>query len=351
MSKLEEFQMFKKLSAAALCLCLLFTAGCTAKKTDSSAPEEVSTSSSEPEKAKVYYNPLTGVSGISEDKTNTRPVAIMINNINLAQSVQCGLAAADIVFETEVEGGITRLMAVYQDVSKVDRIGSVRSARYPYIDLSMGLNAIYCHHGQDPTYAKPHLKDTDDFTIDENNAGKRIANGKSSEHTLYTFGSNLWSVISKNRTVTGGGKQAFNFADENQTVSLSGGACNTFSVPFSNAQNTSFEYNSAAGNYAVKSNGTARKDYVSGAAVNVKNVFVLLTDITDYPDNYHRKVALSGGNGYYITNGTYTQITWTKGAASNPITVKNADGYALTVSAGNSWICIADITKSQPVIG
>lgn len=344
--------MLKKLSAAALSLCFLLTVGCTGEKNiNNTSTDKNNTVSSEPEQAPVYYNPLTGVSGISADKVNTRPVAVMINNINLAQDVQCGLSRADIVFETEVEGGITRLMAVYQDVSAVDRIGSVRSARYAYIDLAMGLNAIYCHHGQDPTYAQPHLSDTDDFTIDENNAGKRIANGKSSEHTLYTFGSTLWNSISKSRTVTGGGKQAFNFASENQTVSLEGGVCNTVSVPFSNAQNTSFDYNSSSGIYTVKSNGTSRKDYISGEAVEVKNVFVFLTDISDYPDGYHRKVALNGGSGYYITNGTYTPINWKKGSASNGITVTNSDDSALTVSAGNSWICIADKNMSQPVIG
>lgn len=344
--------MFKKLSAAALCLCLLLSAGCS-KKNNSSVQESGSdlAASSEQTAEKVYYNPLTGLSGISADKANARPVAIMINNIETAQSVQCGLAAADLVFETEVEGGITRLMAVYQDVSRVERIGSVRSARYAYIDLAMGLNAVYCHHGQDPTYAKPHLSDTDDFTIDENNAGKRIANGKSSEHTLYAFGSLLWNTLSEKRNMSGSGKQAFNFAAEEQEVALSGGGCSSVTVPFSNAQKTSFEYDAAAGCYTVKSNGTVRKDYISGETAKVENVFVLLTSISDYPDGYHRNVSLTGGSGYYIANGTYTPISWSKGAAKNALSVTNTDGSPLTVSAGSSWICIADKNKAQPVIG
>ena len=346
--------MLKKLSAAALCLCLLFASGCSLKKeAESSLPDTSAVQPSEPEKpAAVYYNPLTGLSGISADKVKTRPVAIMVNNISVAQGVQCGLSAADIIFETEVEGGITRLLAVYQDVSAVDRIGPVRSARYAYIDLAMGLNAVYCHHGQDPTYAKPHLKDTDDFTIDENNSGKRIANGKAKEHTLYTFGSTLWEKLSTNRTVSGGtGKQIFNFASEEQTVSLAGGAANAVTVPFSKQQTTSFEYDAASGKYICKTNGTARKDYVSGAGVSAKNVFVLLTDISDYPDGYHRRVDLNSGSGYYITNGTYTQISWSKGAAKNAFAFTAADGSPLTVSAGNSYICIADRSKSQPSIG
>lgn len=80
-------------------------------------------------------------------------------------------------------------------------------------------------------------------------------------------------------------------------------------------------------------------------------MFVLLTDITDYPDGEHRKVALNSGKGYYITNGTYTEISWSKGNASSSFKFTDADGSALTVSAGDSWVCIADKDTSKPVIG
>lgn len=73
----------------------------------------------------------------------------MINNISTAQPVQTGLNKADIIYETEVEGGITRLMAVFQDITTAEKIGTIRSARYPYVDLAMGHNAIFIHCGQD----------------------------------------------------------------------------------------------------------------------------------------------------------------------------------------------------------
>jgi hypothetical protein len=144
----------------------------------------------------VFVNPLTGLENLeSEEIAYRRPVAVMINNISVAQKVQTGLTQADIVYETEVEGGITRLMAVFQDITKVQQFGTVRSARYPYVDLAMGHNAIYVHHGQDNTYCAPHLKDTQAFTIHENNAGARIKNGLATEHTLYGYGPKLWEWL------------------------------------------------------------------------------------------------------------------------------------------------------------
>ena len=66
---------------------------------------------------------------IIDEESNTRPYAVMINNIAVARKYQSGLDDAYIVYEMIVEGGITRLLALYKDAN-VDRIGSVRSSRH-----------------------------------------------------------------------------------------------------------------------------------------------------------------------------------------------------------------------------
>ena len=184
--------MLKKFLVAVLCLALLCMAGCGGNENTNSPVDNSSTPEPAPEPT-VFINPLTGIEDIeNEEIAYRRPVAVMINNISVAQKVQTGLTQADIVYETEVEGGITRLMALFHDITKVEQFGTVRSARYPYVDLAMGHQAIYVHHGQDNTYCAPHLKDTQAFTIAANNAGARIKNGLATEHTLYGYGPKLW---------------------------------------------------------------------------------------------------------------------------------------------------------------
>lgn len=86
----------------------------------------------------VYYNRLTGKSGLSEAAVGKRPVAVMINNIK-ASLPQYGISKADILFEVLVEGGITRLMALYGDYTKVPKVCSVRSAATtsPYLPMAL----------------------------------------------------------------------------------------------------------------------------------------------------------------------------------------------------------------------
>lgn len=351
----ENLMQLKRVLTMVLCLSLFFVSGCKNQTDDVSSvtqPSEPSVSEEEVSKVEpeeiptisFAINPLTGVKELDPAFEDKRPVAIMINNINLAQGVQCGLDAADIIYETEVENGITRLMAVYKDVSKVERIGTVRSARYAYIDLAMGHNAFYCHHGQDPTYAKKHLKDTDAYTIDSNNVGKRISNGLATEHTLYAFGNKLWNALeSRGKSKINGTVTMWqDFAGEEEKLTLSGGIANTATVRFSGAATSTFTYDSFSGEYTRISNGNTLKDYLTGKTTTVKNVFILLTGISDYADGQHRNINLTSGSGYYVTNGTFVKINWSKGNASSSLKFTNTDGTPLKVSAGDSWVCIAN---------
>ena len=346
--------MLKKLFLIVLCISLALSVGCGKKEKSlsvdvGSEPSSVPEITEEVEEEEIIINPLTGLSDVTKEEAANRPVAIMVNNISVAQPVQTGLNKADVIYETEVEGGITRLMAVYQDIGNVEKIGTVRSSRYVYIDLAMGHNAIYTYHGTDPNYAKPHLKDTDAFYLDTNNGGTRISNGLATEHTLYAYGAKLWnSIKSSNRTLVNKNTAPWlNFAPNDQPVSYEKKA-NSISVSFSSYYNTQFEYDSATGRYIRHFRNEMRKDYYTGESVTVKNVFVLNAEMGHYPKQKYRKINLESGSGYYCVNGTYTPITWTKGASSNYFVFKNADGTELSVNPGNSWICIADSARSNP---
>ncbi len=80
-----------------------------------------------------------------EARKDLLPLAVMVDNAAGAYP-QAGLNRADIVYEGFVEGGITRLMAVYwrQDAEK---ILPVRSARTPFVIWASELAALYGHAG------------------------------------------------------------------------------------------------------------------------------------------------------------------------------------------------------------
>ena len=343
--------MFKKL-VALLILCVMCFSACSSETPviNEESSDKPSSSSEPVEQPKTSVNPLTGEDTLPLGKDKDRPVAVMINNISIAQKVQTGVAAADIVYETEVEGGITRLMAVYQDITKVPQIGSVRSARYPYVDLALGHDAIYVHCGEDPLYCKPHLKDIDHISIDSNLKGaKRIPNGLATEHTLYGLGADLWStLVSKFRSEKKEITPWQTFAQDKNTIALSDGTAQKVSLSFTNSYNTEFTFDSNSKTYIRSVKEEVRKDYVTGETTAITNLFILKTNISNYPDNYHRKVELDSGEGYYITNGTYEKIKWSKGASTNGITFTDVAGNKLKLNQGKSWVCFINNSRPEP---
>ncbi|MFD1886742.1 DUF3048 domain-containing protein [Paenibacillus wenxiniae] len=92
----------------------------------------------------VYTAPLTGE--MQEQSDAARPLAVMINNAPAARP-QSGLSEADMVYEVLAEGGITRLIAVYQSYHGDATIGPVRSIRPYLIGIGDSLHALLVHAG------------------------------------------------------------------------------------------------------------------------------------------------------------------------------------------------------------
>ena len=83
-------------------------------------------------------NDITPVVEIKEPKIfkgNDRPIAVMIDN-HIDAMPQAGLNSAYLVYEIIVEGGQTRLMALFKGVN-LDKIGPLRSSRHYYLDYAL----------------------------------------------------------------------------------------------------------------------------------------------------------------------------------------------------------------------
>lgn len=152
--------MGKKLLPLLLALPLLLSAcggspGPEVSPTPSALPTATPSPTAEPTPTPYNgpVNPLTGLP-IDEEWVNRRPVAIMLNNLKQALP-QLGQSQADIIYEIPAEGGITRMVGVYQSVEDVGTIGSIRSARPYYLEVALGHDAIFLHAGgSEDAYAK-----------------------------------------------------------------------------------------------------------------------------------------------------------------------------------------------------
>ena len=290
-------------------------------------------------------------------ESNTRPIAVMINNHKTAQPYQTGLNDAYLVYEIVVEGGITRMMAVFKDQDTAT-IGTVRSSRHYFLDYAQENDAIYTHFGWSPQAEE----DINNLNIDNINGmvdsgfwrdQELLNNGVPSEHTAYNNIENILKVADKRGYETTSTKDTLlNYSIDEIDLSTMEGAIkadNVF-IEYSSYQKNTFKYDSVNKVYNKYSNDTLRKDYVTGEAFKAKNIITY--QVNNYSmDSYGRQEIdnIGSGEGYFISNGYAVPITWEKKSPSSQTVYKFLDGKEITVNDGITYIQIQPKNKTLEI--
>ena len=298
-------------------------------------------------------NPLTGLP-MEPELENNRPVAVMLNNLKAAQP-QLGTTQADIIYEVPAEGGITRMLGVYQSLDGVETIGSIRSARPYYMELALGHDAVYVHAGGSPE-AYQKLKEWKMDHIDGVNGGAsqedvfwRDAQRRKTmgyEHSLLTSGERISGYLSTVRYSTLH-KEDYRYpqAFAADAEVKDGTPAEHLKLLYTSYKTGLFDYDAEQGAYRISQYGSPYVDGNTGEQVCAVNVLLLETDISRIPgDSEGRlKVRTTGeGSGTLLLGGKSTAIRWSRADRTSPFVYTTEDGQTLTLRCGNSYVCLLD---------
>ena len=286
---------------------------------------------------------------IVDVNSKSRPYAVMINNLNAARPYQSGLQDAFIMYEIIVEGGITRMLAVFKD-QNTERIGSIRSARHYFLDYALENDAIYTHWGWSPQ-AKEDISKLKVNTVSADNYSSAFYKDNtltsiSSEHRGFTSIEALekGTAAKKYRTETNK-ELLLNYSVD--AVSLSemdnAKAANNVTVAYSNTYKSSYVYDAENQYYLRSVNGTAHIDYVTKQQYHFKNLIIYnVKNETMIGGGKGRQDIsnIGSGEGWYVTNGYAIPITWEKKDRSSQTIYKYEDGKEIDVNDGNTFIQI-----------
>ncbi|MCI9273425.1 MAG: DUF3048 domain-containing protein [Clostridiales bacterium] len=288
-------------------------------------------------------NPLTGMP-VEKGRQDSRPVAVMINNLKKAQPLM-GVQQADLLYECLVEGGITRLMAVYQDYQSAPVVGSVRSARPYYIHLASSLDAVYVHVGgsnQARDLLRQNLVDDFDFVYMEQymwrDADRRAQLGF--EHSALTSGQRLTEAIDDKEIRTSRKEEAQSLEFSQISPVLQGENTAGMSVNFSSYKTTEFTYDEEKRGYLVSQFDKPMIDGNLNEQVVKQNV--LLLRINTYPIDDYGLMAMDlagSGEGVYLGGGKRIDIRWSRKTEDSPFVFTTKDGQPLTLLPGQSYLC------------
>lgn len=279
---------------------------------------------------------------------NNRPVAVMIDNHKSALP-QAGLNSAYMVYEIIVEGGESRLMALFKS-ENVDVVGPVRSARHYFLDYALENDAIYVHFGWSPQ------AESDITSLGINNINGLYYDGtssywrvkdKSAPHNVKASLSSLRKLAeSKGYRTTSEVSSVLKYVTDD--VNLEDGQnAYDITIPYSTSNIVEYKYNELTKRYQRYSKGVEEKDWDTGEAITTKNIIITFAQNSTLYDgeNKDRQNLSNIGklDGYYITNGKAIKITCEKTARSSRTVYKDLNGNEIKVNDGNTYVQICPI--------
>ena len=288
-------------------------------------------------------------------KGNDRPIAVMIDNHNGAWP-QAGLNDAYMVYEIIVEGGETRLMALFKGAD-LDKIGPVRSARHYFIDYAMENDAIYVHFGESPQaesdITRYSIQDIDGIAEDGTTFW-RVKDKYAPHNAVTSTEKLLQSAKNKNYRTTSNEESVLNYVTDEVNLE-EGQSAETVVIPHSTLQTVKYEYNSQTKLYERYARNKAQTDWETGDPVTAKNIIITFCDNYTLSDSENKGRQgldnIGTFDGYYITNGKAIPIKCTKNARDEKTVYTDLQGNEIKVNDGNTWVNICPINAEVEITG
>ena len=298
----------------------------------------------------------TTIVEVKEPKTfkgTDRPIAVMIDNHKGAMP-QAGLNDAYMVYEIIVEGGESRLMALFKG-SDLEKIGPVRSSRHYFLDYALENDAIYVHFGWSPQAQSDITK------LGVNNINGIYESSKSfwrtkdkyAPHNVATSTEKILEIAErKGYRTTSTQESVLNYVADEFDLKSDIDATK-ITIPYSYSNVVEYEYDNVTKRYTRYSRDKKQVDWETGETVTTKNIIIVKCDnwtLNDGSGAGRQTIDnVKALKGYYITNGKAIEITAEKSTRSSQTVYKDMQGNEIDVNDGNTFIQICPIDSKVEI--
>lgn len=275
-------------------------------------------------------SPLTGESG-----TAGHVLAVKIDNVGSARFQHAGLNSADLVYVIQVEGGLSRYLAVYDSEHAPDQVGPVRSARQTDIPLLAPFGRVGLAYSGAISGLLPDLAHANLQNITPNNT-RLFSNGGSSPTYI-----NPHEVFATFPDLAQAKDVGFRFGAE--PAGGASAASATAKMPAA-----SFAFTASGAQWLVSVDGspanTAGQGRVSADNVIIQHVQVVQGKYTDHnaghADNEVFSQTTGSGAADYYRDGKVWHGKWSKATDTSPTDYTLANGAPMQLTPGRTWIVL-----------
>ena len=272
-------------------------------------------------------------------------LAIKVENLPEARP-QAGLDKADLVYEEQVEGGITRFIVVFQ-CQNAKRLGPVRSARLtdPPILLQFGKDTLFGFAGAAGKVRKAvDASGVHDLGYDRPQSASAYERdpNRSEPHNLYT---NTGALYRAAHLKDHGPRQVFQFGD----ISSKARRVSTIHLDFSPSADVFWHW-SAQHKAWLRFHGTVPHTLEGGVQVSATNVVVMHvvmkdTGLVDAAGNPSPEAETVGkGKAFVFRDGKMIKGRWGRKSPEDVIQFVDRTGQSIDLQPGRTWVELVPTT-------
>jgi len=287
--------------------------------------------------------PLLGAAG---QVPRRAALAVKIDNTERGRP-QAGLTQADVVFEEMVEGGLTRLLAVFQSQDP-ESVGPVRSARSSDLFILAELGKpLFAWSGANPTFAAAvEAADLLDVGVGAAPEAYQREASRPAPYNLFAAPEQLRAAVAADNAASTPPPALFSYRKAG--APLSGGGVEPvagFRTTGSGGLSTAiaWQWDTDSASWLRSQDGTPHVDR-DGERVRAANVIVRFTPDRDsgVRDSVGAVVpeaeAVGEGDAWLLSGGHIQRGRWTKASADAPTTYVDSGGAPLRLTPGQTWV-------------
>jgi hypothetical protein len=332
----------KLTSAASSLLALSLALGGCAVVDEVEEVEEAAESAEEAVEANVPRHPLTGLE-LGGESVSGPSIAVKIDNTADGRP-QVGIAAADVVFEELVEGGVTRYLAIFH-TAVPDEVGPVRSGRPQDADLVPSFGGVFVFSGVGNSNVREIIRGTGLQLVEHDTSGGTPdgayflrSDRKPAPWNLHIEAASLLESYSDLAAPV----QQFLFktAPEEASAFVDGVPAEEISVIFSNGIKSNWEWDAATGTYLkFLLNGSPDTD-ANGTQISATNLLIFTPNYSDVEGLPSAKVGQTREAAFIATGGKLISGVFDTTEFGAPIKLFHGEEQPVFLSPGKTFILL-----------
>ena len=290
----------------------------------------------------IPRHPLTGFE-LGATEVTGPSIAVKIDNTSSGRP-QVGIAAADIVFEELVEGGVTRYLAVFH-TAVPEEVGPVRSGRPQDADLVRALGGVFVFSGVGNANVREIIRGTGLQLVEHDTSGGTPdgelffrSSRKPAPWNLHISAGDLATSYS---TLDAPVPQFSYQSDPAQaSAALVGEEAQSIRVVFSKGVESIWEWDAASATYLkFLSNGSPDTD-ADGTQISATNVVVWTPNYFDVEGLPSAKISGTRETAIVFTGGKTVSGLFDASVLGEPIALVDGDEQPLLLAPGKTFILL-----------